>query len=145
MSIRRQLRDTETRIAEDMTSILDFLSRIQQGIEQGNWHYVQDKIPDLVRSAERLRVAADAALDESQSACKPRPNFVIAAISEFARHYRAGRVLYPTLLDHDAPTRRRLLERAAHDIVENPPRGANCADLDRLADILRTYATGDLP
>jgi hypothetical protein len=145
MSILRQLRDAETRIAEDMTGILDFLSRIQQGIEQGNWRYVQDKIPDLVRNAEKLRVAADAALEERHAARKPRPNFVIAAISEFARHYRAGRALYPTLLDQDAPTRRRLLERAARDIVGTPPRGVNDADVHRLADILRAYAAGDLP
>jgi hypothetical protein len=145
MTIRRQLRDSETRIAEDMTGVLDFLSRIQQGIEQGNWRYVQDKIPDLVRNAERLSTATEGAREEKHAARKPRPNFVIAAISEFARHYRAGRALYPTLLDHDAPTRRRLLERAARDIVENPPQGVNLADLDRLAGILRSYATGELP
>lgn len=144
-SILHQLRDNETRIAEDMTSVLDFLSRLQQGIDEGNWHYAQDKIPDLVRVATRLRIALNMALKEKQPARQARPTWVVAAISEFARHYQAGRVLYPVRRDHDPATNRRLLERVARDIQATPPAGATPADVDRLTAILRDYATGGRP
>jgi hypothetical protein len=145
MTVVQALRDTETQIAECMAGVLDFLSRLQSGLEQGNWYYAQDKIPDLIRSAERLRTALNTALRTPHARRKPRPSHVIAAISQFARHYHAGRVLYPMHRDHDVATTRWLLERAAHDIQVTPPAGTSVADGERLAGILRDYAAAGRP
>jgi hypothetical protein len=54
MRTQDNLRGSEERITELMVVLLDYLSRIQQGMEQGNWAYVCDKIPRLVRTAEVL-------------------------------------------------------------------------------------------
>lgn len=90
-----QLRGMELRIAEDMTSILDFLSRLQGAIEDGNWHYAHDKTGQLVRAAKQLEAALGYEVDRKRTDPAARGEAVTAAISRYARHYRAGRALYP--------------------------------------------------
>lgn len=143
MTNHRRLHGMETRIAEDMTSVLDFLSRIQQGLEQGNWHYVRDKIPDLVRAAERLSAAVNYELEETRAARRARPEVVTDAIRLFARYYHAGRALYPVHRNQDAATARVLLDLAARDLQMRPPHGVSLAEADRVAEILRHYAAGE--
>jgi hypothetical protein len=140
--VERQLRGMETRIAEDMTSILDFLSRIQQGLDEGNWHYARDKIYEFVRAVERLGVALEVELGERRTAARSRPKFVKAAITEFARHYRAGRALYPVGGDPVAAGVRAAIERAAAGLQYNPPEGLSRQDADRLATALRQHRPG---
>lgn len=92
-----KLRGMEQRLAEDMTSVLDFVSRLQDAIDAGDWHYLFDKAGQLARAADQLKVAAGYEIDERQ--LKPsqaaRPAAIAAAVRSYARHYRAGRLLYP--------------------------------------------------
>lgn len=143
MTIHHRLHGMETRIAEEMTSVLDFLSRIQQGLEQGNWHYVEDKIHHLVRAAERLSAAVGYELEETRAARRARPEAITAAIRQFARHYHAGRALYPVDRNQDAATTRVLLDLAARDLQAHPPHGVSLVEADRVAEILRRYAAGE--
>ncbi len=39
----RQLTNTEIRLAEQYVSVLDFVSRCAQAVEEGNWYYLLDK------------------------------------------------------------------------------------------------------
>lgn len=93
----QQLRGMELRLAEDMTAILDYVSRVKQGVDGGEWHYVLDKAGELARAAKRLSDAAGYEIDHRRE--KPReaarPATVVAAVTREARHYSAGRALYP--------------------------------------------------
>lgn len=137
-----RLRGMETRIAEDMTSVLDFLSRIRQGLDEGNWHYARDKIYEFVRAAERLGAALDAELGERRPAHRARPRFVHTAIAQFARHYWAGRVLYPLGGDPVAAQVRTTIEQTAIALQLNPPDGISPQDAAVLAAALRRHAAG---
>lgn len=92
-----QLRGMELRIAEDMVTVLDYISRVKQGVDGGEWHYVLDKAAELARAAQRLSDAAGYEIEERQA--KPRqaarPSVVTAAVTTWSRHYSAGRALYP--------------------------------------------------
>lgn len=90
-----QLRGMELRIAEDMTSVLDFLSRLQGAIDDGNWHYAHDKASQLVRAAQQLEAALGYEVDRKRSEPTARGKWVTATIRRLAQHYSAGRALYP--------------------------------------------------
>src|SRR5207244_1766374 len=90
-------------IAEDMTSILEFLSRVMQAVEEGNANYLHDKAGQLARAARRLQ--ADVSKhplpeDPNEHPARDRtkrfdPARVQRLIEQSASHYRAGRALYP--------------------------------------------------
>lgn len=90
-----QLQGLELRISEDMVSVLDFLSRVQQGIEGGDWHYVLDKAGELSRAAQRLSDAAGYEIERKRSDPPARSAVVIAAVRTWSRRYAAGRALFP--------------------------------------------------
>jgi alpha-D-ribose 1-methylphosphonate 5-triphosphate synthase subunit PhnG len=114
-----QLRGMETRIAEDMTSVLDYVSRVKRGIDGGEWHYVLDKAAELARAAQRLSDAAGYEIEERRA--KPRqaarPKAIIDAITRYARHYVAGRALYPAPVDPEAEERRARIAANVADIL----------------------------
>lgn len=118
-----QLRGMETRIAEDMTSVLDFLSRLQGAIDDGNWHFAHDKAGQLVRAAKQLEAALGYEVDRKRSEPAARGKTVTAAIRRYARHYRAGRALYPQKVDPEREQRRARITQAVADILEGGDRG----------------------
>jgi hypothetical protein len=115
-----QLRGMETRIAEDMTSVLDFLSRLQGAINDGNWHYAHDKAGQLVGAAKQLEAALGHEVDRKRSDPAARPKAVAAAIRRYARHYSAGRALYPAPPDPAAEDRK---AKIASNVAEILGRG----------------------
>ena len=139
MNSSRQLRNLETRIDECLTSVLDFLSRIQQGIGEGNWRYAQDKAQELRSAADRLDRVLDMAVQERRTAYRPRAAWVVAAIATFARHYRAGRALYPVSRSQDGSPDQEL--REANDISTTP--SLSLAEAERIAVIPCAQATSD--
>jgi hypothetical protein len=93
-------RDEEL-IAEDVASVLDYLSRLVQGLDGGNWHYAREKAAALAAAAERL---VDRLSTEPRRGRKVWPPLarihadpvrLRAAVGEHGRHYAAGRALYP--------------------------------------------------
>jgi hypothetical protein len=106
MSTLRLTRD-EQLIAEDFTRVLDYLSRVMQGLERGNWHYTREKTDALARAADQLFARLSEGprrgpLSGDDAPVWPRlapvhadPERLRAAICEYARHYAAGRALYP--------------------------------------------------
>ncbi|GAA2779168.1 hypothetical protein [Crossiella cryophila] len=93
--IYRQLRGEEARVAEDFVELLDYLSRIEAGISRGDWTYTRSRLPGLIRAAtnltEVLSTPDGAELEEPDA----RPEFVMAAISQWSQRYRLGRAAYP--------------------------------------------------
>lgn len=116
-----QLRGMETRIAEDMTSILDYVSRVKQGVDTGEWHYVLDKAAELARAAERLRAAAEYEIDRKPREPAARPKAIVATITRYARHYAAGRALYPAPPDPAGEKRRAHIASAVAEILDGRP------------------------
>jgi len=91
-SQRRGLTTTETRLAEQYVSVLDYVSRCALGIDRGDWFYLYDKAGALVEEAARLAAIAREAYDAPR---RPRAQAVRAAVAWFGRHYRAARLLHP--------------------------------------------------
>jgi hypothetical protein len=87
------LTTTETRLAEQYVSVLDYVSRCALGIDRREWFYLYDKASTLADEAERLAAIAHEA---SQAPRRPRAAAVGAAVAWFGRHYRAARLLHPT-------------------------------------------------
>lgn len=117
-----QPRGMELRIAEDMTSILDYLSRLMQGINNGDWHYVYDKANELARTAHLPKDAAGYEIEHQQT--KPRetarPQAIIATITRDARHHITGRTLYPASNRHlPGPTSADMPLTTARKVKEN--------------------------
>jgi len=86
------LTTTETRLAEQYVSVLDYVSRCAQAIDHGDWFYLHDKAGHLADQAQRLSAIAREAYDAPR---RPRVQAVRAAVAWFGRHYRAGRLLHP--------------------------------------------------
>lgn len=97
MPIRARLTDRETQIAEDMAAVLDMLSRVMQSLEGPvvNLHYGSEKAEALIERSERLALHLQAAHAQAGTEPAIRAAELRAAIAEFARHYHAGRTLYP--------------------------------------------------
>ncbi len=91
-SQRGGLTTTETRLAEQYVSVLDYVSRCAQAIERGDWFYLHDKAGALADEAERL---AAIAREAHAGPRRPRAPAVRAAVAWFGRHYRAARLLHP--------------------------------------------------
>jgi hypothetical protein len=108
----------ELRIAEDMTSVLDFLSRLQGAIDDGNWRYAHDKASQLMRAAEQLHTALGYEIDRKHSGPAARGKAVTAAIRHYARHYRAGRALYPAPVSQEQEARKARVAAAVADILD---------------------------
>jgi hypothetical protein len=91
-SQRHGLTTTETRLAEQYVSVLDYVSRCAQAIDGGDWFYLYDKAGALADEAARLAAIAREAYDAPR---RPRAQAVRAAVAWFGRHYRAARLLHP--------------------------------------------------
>jgi hypothetical protein len=90
------LTSTETRLAEQYVSVLDFVSRCALAVDEGNWHYLWDKAHQLEDAAGRLREAAEENWQQvAAGGPRPRKAAVAAAAARWGRHYRAGRLLHP--------------------------------------------------
>jgi hypothetical protein len=90
------LTSTETRLAERYVSVLDFVSRCAQALDEGNWHYLWDKAHQLEDAAGQLRgIAEENWTQVRDGATRPRRDAVAAAVAHWGRHYRAGRLLHP--------------------------------------------------
>jgi hypothetical protein len=93
---RGKLTSAEVRLAEQYVSVLDFVSRCAQAIEHGDWFYLSDKASELEDVAGRLaRVTGETWEEISAGKPPPRPEAMRAAVAQFGRHYRAGRLLHP--------------------------------------------------
>lgn len=112
-----QLRGMELRIAEDMTAILDYLSRVKQGVDGGEWHYVFDKAGELARAAQRLQAAAEYEIDRKPKDPAARPKAIVATVTRGARHYAAGRALYPAPVSAEQKQRKAHIAAAVADIL----------------------------
>lgn len=93
---------TETRLAEDVISVLDFVGRMIQGVDGGNWHYAADKTRQLAGAVGRLEAHLDDLVDRPARVRTVRTAFVAAGIQASARYHRVARLLYPT---DPSPTR----------------------------------------
>jgi hypothetical protein len=91
-----KLTNAEVRLAEQYVSVLDFVSRCAQAIDEDNWFYLYDKASQLADAAGRLATITGETWHEI-SAGKPRPRTeaIRAAVAWFGRHYRAARLLHP--------------------------------------------------
>jgi hypothetical protein len=87
-----ELTPTEVRLVEQYVSVLDYVSRCAQAIDNGDWFYLYDKSGTLAERAERLAELAREAYDAPR---RPRRQAVRAAVAWFGRHYRAARLLHP--------------------------------------------------
>jgi hypothetical protein len=90
-----RLTNVELRLTEQYVSVLDFVSRCAQAVEEGNWYYLLDKSRQLQDAAERLQGIASEAYQATQAGKRPRAEAVGAAVAWFGRHYRAARLLHP--------------------------------------------------
>jgi hypothetical protein len=111
----------ELRIAEDMIEILDYVSRVKQGVDGGEWHYVLDKAGELARAAEHLKKAAEYEIDRKPRDPAARPKAIVATITSGARHYVAGRALYPVPVTAEQQERKAKLAAAVADILDGRP------------------------
>ncbi|PXY33535.1 hypothetical protein BAY59_10655 [Prauserella coralliicola] len=93
--------DVSERLAEDIVSVLDYLSRVLQGAEEGNLYYLHDKAGGLERAARRLYMTLSGPNDafpdplEVDRSITFHPTRVQKLVACDARHYRVGRALYP--------------------------------------------------
>lgn len=108
--------DRENRITEHTTSLLDYLSRAVGAIRDGNGDYLHAKLHELGRALTSLTAAAQ----ERKQFNGP---VVTAKIAHAARHYSAGRRLFPVDDDPVEAARQRALEKAATDLQFDPPDG----------------------
>ncbi|GAA2779189.1 hypothetical protein [Crossiella cryophila] len=90
-----QLRHQEVRITEDVLALIDYLSRIVSGAGAGNWFYVHEKLPELIRSAYSLTEALSTADGEDFEEPNVRPAMVMAAITSRAHYYLLGCAISP--------------------------------------------------
>lgn len=81
----------EIRIAEAYVSVLDFVSRCAQAVEEEKPHYLWDKAGQLQSAADRLYEV----LGESNGRPQLRPGALPALVARHGRHYRACRLLHP--------------------------------------------------
>jgi hypothetical protein len=90
------LTTTELRLVEQYVWVLDFMSRVAQGLDGGDWYYLNDKAHQLQRASGQLAEIAREIADQVQAGKRrPRAEVVRAAVAHHGRHYRAGRLLHP--------------------------------------------------
>lgn len=86
-----ELLPPEERLVERYISVLDFVSRCAQAVDEGNTYYLWDKAGQLEDAARALH----AELGSSNGRPPVRPGALAAAVRVRGRHYRAGRLLHP--------------------------------------------------
>jgi hypothetical protein len=87
-----RLTPDEERIVNRYLSVIDFMSRCAQAVDEENTYYLWDKSAQLLGAVEGLKQELD------RSGGKPRltrNGAMVAAIRYHGRHYRAGRLLHP--------------------------------------------------
>lgn len=140
--------DITQMVAEDLTSILDFLSRVIGAADDGSHHYMHDKAAELARAARRLYVHMSVPDPEAGPAEPLRhdeskrfdPARLRRFITIYARHYRAGRALYPADNSAEVAARRSALESAASDLRFGGPKDVPPAVADVIAGWLLARA-----
>jgi hypothetical protein len=90
-----RLTPDEERLLERYVSVLDFVGRCAQAVDEEHWHYLWDKTGQLLRAVESLKQE----LDRTSGWPKVRREVLAAAVRHHARHYRAGRLLHPAQVD----------------------------------------------
>ncbi len=90
-----KLTSDETRLVERYLGVCDFLSRCAQAIDEGNWHYLQDKAAQLHEATGRLANEALRAHRERSV----RNRYVLAGVRWWGRHFRASRLLHPVSVE----------------------------------------------
>lgn len=120
-----KLRGMEQRLAEDMTAVLDYVSRVKQALDAGEWHYLFDKAGQLARAADELKIAAGYEIDERQlrPSTAARPEAITAAVQRDARHYTAGRLLYPAPEDPARAERQAATAAAVARVMDGGQQG----------------------
>lgn len=118
---RRTNTDRTDAVAEQLTDLLDLISRVFNGADQGNAHYLHDKLGSLTRAAAN----AHGALSENGRTaprfenCEWNPSLTIdpvrlrALLTRSGSDYRAGRALYPIGGDQGAAVAKATLDQAA--------------------------------
>ena len=101
MTTHRLTRDEEL-IAGGFVALLDYLSRLMQGLDEGRWDYARARTDELRRAADRLVDRLSAGPCAGRATWPPLrrldvdPDRLRAAITDLAGYYAAGRALYPT-------------------------------------------------
>jgi hypothetical protein len=85
----------EERLIDRYVSVLDFVSRCAQAIDEGNTYYLWDKTGQLAGAVEALKQE----LDRTSGKPKVRRDVLAAAVRFHGRHYRAGRLLHPAQVE----------------------------------------------
>lgn len=87
----------QERIAEDVTSLIDYTSRVLQGIKGGDWYYVADKIDGLRAALDSLERHVDRDDREQRGKLDQiRGETVWAHVRQASRHYWIGRAIFDT-------------------------------------------------
>jgi hypothetical protein len=94
-----QLTGGETRLVERYLGVCDFLGRCAHAIDEGHWHYLQDKAEQLEGAGHRF---AEEALAAYRSRRLRHPA-VLAGVRWWGRHYRVARLLHPIRVRLTAP------------------------------------------
>ncbi|MER7761518.1 hypothetical protein [Streptomyces sp. NPDC097619] len=130
----------EKNLAEDLAGVIDHLSRVLSGVEDGNWRYANDRADDLRDSIARFQRRltdtipdghGDVQRDEDGLAIRrfapPEANGerVTQAVTAFVQDYAAGRALFPL------------------DNLTGPVKDRLVKDLKRNAEIQAALDNGD--
>ncbi|TCO57191.1 hypothetical protein [Actinocrispum wychmicini] len=145
---KREREDITQRLAEDITSILDYLSRMLGAADDGSPNYMHDKAYQLTTSVWRLyrRMSGRSRWSKTLEPLRQDPTQVFdparlrQLVTRQAQHYRAGRALYPAGGDHQAAARRAALESAATALRFGGPKGLDPAVADAIAGWLLARA-----
>jgi hypothetical protein len=91
-SDRAQPNAAETRVWEEYTSLLDFVGRCVQAVEEDSWRYLSDKLAEVRSVAQRL----ERLLDDRETVRELRPGALRQLLRwRHTQRYRAGRLLHP--------------------------------------------------
>jgi len=144
---RAKRTDITAKLADDLTSVLDFLNRVISAADGLDGPaYMHDKSRELTRAADQLhRRLSDLSDPEPPFRWDANKRFDPARlrvlVSEGARHYVVGRALYPLGGDPAAAERRAALESAATDMrYGGMPAGLTPAQADAVAGWLLARA-----
>jgi hypothetical protein len=112
-------KDITELLAEDITAVLDYLSRVIGATDDGGSHYLHEKAAQLARATQRLHEHLSARSQPGTPIEWDRdkrfsPTKLNALVARDARHYAAGRALYPAGGDVRVAERRAALEAAAN-------------------------------
>jgi hypothetical protein len=97
--------DVTELVAEELVSVLDFLSRVVQAGDSSNTNYMQDKVNQMGHAVRRLlarlsefplptNINKPVGWDETKAVDGAR---LRELVTEWGRHYHAARLLYPSV------------------------------------------------